>query len=629
MILYKNTIKNFKNDVIRKNIVYQISKSFYKYYKRKPSLSEIKSWKSSLNILNNVLCEDLKDSYIVFEYELPLTSKRIDLILFGKDKKNKENVVILELKQWSNNSVRKSKFENNVRVRYDHGWEDRPHPSLQIEGYYLGIRDFLEIFQKKNAPQLKALVYLSNYSKRKDEIIFSQKFSSFIDKFPIFTKEDTLKLSNYLKEQLGGGEGQIIYEKFVKSRVSPSKKLIDHTQKMINKRQIFRLIDEQIVSYNAIVSKAKEIVNTGKKSVIIIKGGPGTGKSVIALEVMGELLRQGKKVMHATGSSAFTNILRKVVGSRARGLFKFFNSFTNLKPNSIDVLICDEAHRIRKTSESLFTAKHLRNDKFQIDELLSVAQLCVFLIDEQQIIRPKEIGSVELIKDASLRNGISKEEIYEFELKTQFRCFGSDAYLQWLDNVLKIKETSFKEFDSKIEFKIFRSPGKMMNEIIKRNKEKHNSARITAGICWPWSKPNPDGSLVNDIKIGSFKMPWENKDRFWEWAISEEGIRRVGNVYLAQGFEFDYIGVIFGDDLVYDFSINDWRAISKNSYDIEAKKNNPNLVNHLKNAYRVLLTRAHKGVYVYFMNKDTEKYFRSRLPSRNTQQIKNFFKSKS
>jgi DUF2075 family protein len=340
---------------------------------------------------------------------------------------------------------------------------------------------------------------------------------------------------------------------------------------------------------------------------------------------MGELLRQGKKVMHATGSSAFTNILRKVAGSRARSLFKFFNSFTNLKPNSIDVLICDEAHRIRKTSESLFTAKHLRNDKFQIDELLSVAQLCVFLIDEQQIIRPKEIGSVELIKDAALRNGISKEEIYEFELKTQFRCSGSDAYLQWLDNVLKIKETSFKEFDSKIEFKIFRSPIKMMNEIIKRNKEKHNSARITAGICWPWSKPNPDGSLVNDVKIGSFKMPWENKDRFWEWAISKEGIRRVGNVYLAQGFEFDYIGVIFGNDLVYDFSINDWRAISKNSYDIEAKKNNPNLVNHLKNAYRVLLTRAHKGVYVYFMDKDTEKYFRSHLPSRNTQQIKNFF----
>jgi hypothetical protein len=89
MILYKNTIKNFKNDLIRKNIVYQISKNFYKYYKRKPSVSEIKSWKSSLNILNNVLCEDLKDSYIVFEYELPLTSKRIDLILFGKDKKTK------------------------------------------------------------------------------------------------------------------------------------------------------------------------------------------------------------------------------------------------------------------------------------------------------------------------------------------------------------------------------------------------------------------------------------------------------------------------------------------------------------------------------------------------------------
>jgi len=615
MILYKDTIESFYEDVRRNCIADRAAESFYAYYKKNPSPSEYRSWGTSLAILSNSFYyADLKDNYIIVEYELPFASKRIDVILFGKDKNDKENVIILELKQWSNDSVKDSIFENNIRVKYEHGWEDRPHPSLQVEGYYFNLKDFLTVFQEENAPELSALAYLHNYSREKDNIIFSSKFSSFINKFPIFTKEDAVKLGNYLKERLSAGKGQFVYERFARSSISPSKKLIEHTHEMINQRQIFNLIDEQITSYNAIMHKAKEAVKVGKKSVIVVKGGPGTGKSVIALEVMGELLRQGKKVIHATGSSAFTNILRGVVGPRARNLFRFFNSFSDLEENSIDVLICDEAHRIRKTSESRFTPSYLRSGKLQIDELLNVAKLCVFFIDEFQIVRPKEIGSVGLIKDAAIKNGVSPDEIYEFELRTQFRCSGSDAYLQWVDNILKIRETTFKDFDTKMEFRIFDSPNKMMNEIRKRNIEKRNSARIVAGFCWPWSKPNSDGSLINDVKIGDFEMPWENKDRFWEWAISEEGMDQVGTVYTAQGFEFDYIGVIFGDDLVYDFSIGDWKAVPENSCDIEVKRNNPNLINHLKNVYRVLLTRAHKGVYVYFMDKDTEKYFRSYLP---------------
>jgi SOS-response transcriptional repressor LexA len=114
---------------------------------------------------------------------------------------------------------------------------------------------------------------------------------------------------------------------------------------MINKRQIFTLIDDQIAAYNAIMHKARELAKSRQKSVVIVKGGPGTGKSVIALEVMGELLRMKKTVVHATGSSAFTNTLRKIVGPRARGLFKFFNSLADAPEEAFDVLVADEAHR--------------------------------------------------------------------------------------------------------------------------------------------------------------------------------------------------------------------------------------------------------------------------------------------
>ena len=87
---------------------------------------------------------------------------------------------------------------------------------------------------------------------------------------------------------------------------------------MINKQQIFNLIDDQIAAYNSIMHKAKKLSQTDTKSIVIVKGGPGTGKSVIALEVMGELMRKGKTVFHATGSSAFTNTLRKIVGAGAQ-----------------------------------------------------------------------------------------------------------------------------------------------------------------------------------------------------------------------------------------------------------------------------------------------------------------------
>jgi DUF2075 family protein len=610
MIVYEGSVEEFNILVSHNQIADKIAENFRKIF-HYLNEKEYRAWQYSLSILNySFINARLKDNYLIIEYQLPYSSSRIDVLLFGKNKYRQENIVILELKQWSNEEVDISEYDGNIKVNYGNFIKETPHPSLQVQGYYFYLKDFKKIFDDRNAPFLYGISYLHNYSKLKDKGILSEKYKEFIKKYPVFTKEDSIDLANYLREKLVYGEGKIVYERFINSPITPSKKLLDHTSKMIYKRQIFNLVEEQITAYNIILKKVKELDKTNKKSVIIIKGGPGTGKSVIALEIMGEMLRQGKKVMHATGSSAFTNTLRNIVGSRARNLFKFFNSFIDCDENFIDILICDEAHRIRETSSNRFKKSNLP----QIYELLRVAKISVFFIDEYQIVRPKEIGSIDLIKKAAWDYyKISPEEIPEIELVTQFRCSGSDAYLQWLDNVLKIRQSEFVAFDTKMEFKIFDDPGEMMDEIRKRNKEKPNCARIVAGYCWPWSDPLPDGSLVKDVKIGNFEMPWENKKNFWKWATFDEGMEQVGTVYTAQGFEFDYIAVIFANDLVYDPNVNDWKAIPENSYDTEVKRNNPNLLRHLKSVYRVLLSRAHKGVYVYFMDKNTENYFRKHL----------------
>lgn len=618
MRLYEGTVQQFKEDILENNIADLISEKYKEYYKRKVNSSEFNSWNVSLRFLKDVLeSSELLKNKIIVEYELPYSEKRIDVILFGKDKKGDENIVVLELKQWSNEKVQDSENQGNVIVDFGRFKKESPHPSLQVQGYYYYLKDFMTIFEEDKKLQLNACVYCHNYKKGDKEVLYLPKFEESVKKYPVFSKEEASELGKYLKKKLEVGDGLEIFGKFTHSILRPSKKLLEHTKDMINKQQIFNLIDEQITAYNTIMNKAKRLAKSKEKSVVIVKGGPGTGKSVLALEVMGELLRQGKQVYHATGSSAFTNTLRNILGTRSANLFKFFNSFISYKENQIEVLICDEAHRIRETSENRYTKRDFRTGEPQINELIRAAKLSIFFIDEKQIVRPNEIGSVDLIKEAALKLGVKVENIYDdYELQTQFRCGGSVKYIDWIENILMIKEEGEElSFDKeeKMEFKIVESPEKLKELIDEKNKEKKNSARIVAGFCWPWSNPNRDGTLVNDVKIGNFQMPWEKKDDFWRWATDDSGMNQVGTVYTSQGFEFDYVGVIFGNDLVYNKSKKELEAKPSNSYDSLVTRNNKKLNEHFKNVYRVLLSRAHKGVYVYFMDKDTEEYFRSKI----------------
>ncbi len=506
MRLYQGTINEFKEDVVQNSIADKIRHAYEDYYKKKANQSEFNSWNVSMNFLKNAVENSgLSDNMIIVEYELPYSARRIDVLIFGRNEKNNDSVILIELKQWSNENVDDCETEGNVIVNYGRFKGEREHPSLQVEGYYFDLKDFMTIFEEKPEVVLNACAYCHNYSKHGKNVLFLPKFSKLTDKFPVFSKEDVKNLGDYMKSKLSEGAGLEVFNRFITSGIRPSKKLLEHVGSMINKQQVFNLIDEQIAAYNKIMHEAKKLSKTKRKSVIIVKGGPGTGKSVIALEVMAELLRQKKEVVHATGSSAFTNTLRKLLGTRASKQFKFFNSFMAYKENQIEILICDEAHRIRKTSENMYTPKNLKTGTPQIEELIKFSVLSIFFIDEHQVVRPNEIGSIELIKTTAEKLGVDKKDISEFELKTQFRCSGSDSYLQWIENTLGITESE-KQFltkEDKMEFKVINDPLELKKLIEQRNSEKKNCARIVAGFCWPWSKPNRDGSLVNDVKVGN------------------------------------------------------------------------------------------------------------------------------
>ncbi len=616
MKLYTGTSEQFIQDMLENKLADKLRQAYESYYYRLAGQQEIVSWTNSLQFVKNVIeYASLKDNMIVVEYELPYSNRRIDCLLFGQGSNKSSNAVIVELKQWS--KVENCDLENEVLTFTGGANRFEAHPSFQAQGYYSYLKDFVEVFGNDTV-KLSAISYCHNYS-RSSDVMFGPKFQAIMKDFPLFAKEDVPALATYLKARLSSGHGLEVFNRFSSSPVGPTKKLLEHTSSMIKGQKVFNLLEDQLAAYYAILDRAKKATKLKSKCVIIVGGGPGTGKSVIALNVIAELLSKGQTVFHATGSAAFTSTLRKIVGSRAASMFKYFISFTNVKENSIDVLVCDEAHRIRAKSVSRFTPKAERTNKPQVEELMEAAKVSVFFIDDYQVVRPYEQGSTDLIRETAAKYGA---ELFEFELKTQFRCSGSDGYLNWLDNALGIRETAnlMLTEKEKMDFRILSSPQALFEEIRKKNEMTPNSARMAAGFCWPWSNPNPDGSLKEDVVIGDFRMTWEAKNDMKIapgippaklWAYDPNGVSQMGSIYTIQGFEFDYVGVIFGDDLAWDPTRRTWVGKPENSSDAAVKRDKQNFVRYARNAYRVLLTRGMIGCYVYFMNKDTENYFRS------------------
>lgn len=413
-----------------------------------------------------------------------------------------------------------------------------------------------------------------------------------------------------MSEKLQGGNGIEVLNRIENSKYRPSKKLMDHVGNIIRHNSEYILLDEQLIVYDKVLSCAKTGFHNKQKVVIIIKGGPGTGKSVIAINLMADLLLMGYNAHYATGSKAFTETLSYIIGRRRAPHFKYFNSYGQAEYNAIDVLLADESHRIRISSNSQYTKKDLRTNNPQIEELINASKVSVFFIDDNQIVRPNEIGSVEYIKDYANKNNC---KIYEYELDAQFRCNGSDAFVNWINNTLCVKRTAniIWERHEEFDFKIFNSPFEL-EKAIKEKVREGFIGRVTAGYCWHYSDPDHNGNLVDDVEIGEYKRPWNAKSearrlapgipKAIHWAYDSNGINQIGCIYTAQGFEFDYVGVIFGKDLYYNPDTGTWEGKKEFSHDSVVKRGR-NYLDLVKNTYRVLLSRGMKGCYVFLWTK--------------------------
>ncbi len=622
MRLFSGPAPLFIEATTRNRIADEMADAFFEHFRYRPSPAEVASWRNSLRAMKDVMHESgLQDSGVLLEYQLPLSSKRLDCMLTGGDEHGRPAAVVVELKQWE--SCQTASGDHEVITWL--GGEEREvlHPAAQVGQYRMYLQDMHSAFYMDEDPiGLSACSYLHNYPFDPEDPLFDSKYAEIIRTDPVFTRDDFDHLAGFLGRRVGRGPGMPVLERVETSELRPSKKLMDHVAAMIEGRPEYVLLDEQLVVFDKVLAVVREAVAGKRRHAIIIRGGPGTGKSVIAINLMGRLLRDGRSVDYATGSKAFTETLRNVIGRRGSVQFKYFNSYREAPRDSLDVLICDEAHRIRENSSSLYTPAARRSKRPQINELLSVTRVAVFFIDDDQVVRPGEIGSSELIRRAAERARVSVDS---YELEAQFRCAGSEAFVSWINNTLGIHRTAHVlwQGDERFDFRIMRTP-EQVEAAIREKVAAGNTGRMVAGFCWPWSKkPRPDGSLVADVEIGGYHRPWNARHdatrlapgipKAQLWARAPGGIDQIGCVYTAQGFEFDYVGVIFGADLVWDPDEGCWKGNRKASHDAMVKRGGDRFVELVKNTYRVLLSRGLKGCYVTFLDRETERFFRSRM----------------
>jgi hypothetical protein len=419
MHLYSGTSVEFISDATRNVIAEKLEQRFLERFRYSPGKSEVRSWQNSLSRMAGVLRDvDLTDNGVVVELQLPLSSKRLDCMITGHDGSDRASAVIVELKQWD--AVSPSPVMGCVTTFTGRGMRDVLHPSDQAGSYQRYLLDTHTAFGEGQI-RLEACAWLHNLPTAHADAILNDEHAELLALNPSFLGDTVSELETYLDGTLHGGAGLPVMEEVLLGRYRPHKRLLDHVARTVAAEPTYVLLDEQKVAFNHILTIVRSSRLDDQRTVFLVRGGPGTGKSVIAVNLVGELAREGYTINHATGSKAFTETLRSVVGRRAAAVFSYYRNFSTAEPDGLDVLVLDEAHRIRETSDNRFTKKSDRSTRPQVDELVAAARTSVFFIDDMQVVRPGEAGSSALIRDAAAQSGA---RLIEHELETQFRCGG-------------------------------------------------------------------------------------------------------------------------------------------------------------------------------------------------------------
>ena len=579
---------------------------------------------------------------------MPLNGRRCDALLTGRSPEG-ASAVIVELKQWS--FVSHSHLSEHVFA----GSRNVLHPSVQVRDYVETLKHYHSAFTGEGEPiALHGAAYLHDMPLKGDRagLRDHELFGPLQKEYPLFYAHESRAFAKWLARRLVPGPGKPVADRIRKGAPLPSPKLLDRVVECIKGQKDWRLLDEQKTAYFAIRHAVQMAQAHGEKKVFIVRGGPGTGKSVLAIQLLADAARQHWKVVHATGSKAFQTVLqartqafslemmKKIHNAKTKKALpvdNLFATFANVAklgandPDRLDLVVCDEAHRLWKFRRIKYpsgTVKWL-SDRSMIDEVIASSRVSVFFLDDNQSVRAGEIGHSSLIVERIKALGI-KHEVHD--LDAQFRCAGSTSYIHWVEGVLDFRQGLDHEWK---EESVYRSriwdDVEQMDAHLRRLCDEGRRCRLVAAYCWKWSKPDALGKLPHDLaddRFGEWSGAWIAKTglnlrpldhQYYKWATFDEAYEQVGSIYSVQGFEFDDIGVIWGEDLVW--RENEWVAQidqnKDNAFKKELRNSGADPVEKLRNVYRVLLTRGMQSTHLFILDDETRDHVRACLEAKS------------
>lgn len=622
MIIYNATKEQFRRDQFNDELIPKLREALSRQHRRSGS-SEEASWQNSLRYMSTVM-EDPEipnDAGVAIEYVIPASAKRIDFLLSGYDENGSSNVVIVELKQWSDAEEVIDQEDMVVQTFVGGGKRIVPHPSYQAWSYAALLNDLNETVDRDGI-DLHPCACLHNYREIKPDPLWAARYEEILAKAPIFAAQDGERLRSFIKRFVRRGDrGKVLFE-IESGRIRPSKSLQDELARMLDGNPSFVMIDDQKEVYEQFLALAERSRRDGVKRLMVVEGGPGTGKSVVAVNLLVETISRDMNAQYVTKNAAPRHVYKeKLKGTRAAksadNLFRSSDSFHTLESDTFDALIIDEAHRL--TQKSGFMNNLGEN---QVKEILKASKCSIFFVDADQIVTIRDIGTPEEIARQAESLGV---EVHSARLVSQFRCDGSDGYIAWLDDVLDIRETANKFLDVDYDFDVVADPHDLHAWVMEKNAIA-NRARMLAGYCWEWPKGDRANPDFHDVRIDEhdFGMSWNLDEGIW--ALLPDGVGQVGCIHTSQGLEFDYVGVIIGNDLRFENGsvVTDYSrraSTDKSLFGIKKlAKENPFEAERIadrviKNTYRTLMSRGMKGCRVFCTDAALGEYLKMRLES--------------
>ena len=574
---------------------------------------EFSAWHNSMKFMRDIVDDaDIDDGVqIAIEYNIPQTSKRVDFIIIGADGQGRENVVIVELKQWTKAEVVDDEMHYCVRTFVANDNRIVCHPSYQAYSYSRFISNYSQVVHDKDI-RLVPCAYLHNYWPKYRQALSADIYSEWYTSAPFFISDETRQFNAFVTKKSASGDLLYLIDS---GRIRPTKSLQDALTTMVKGTPVFDLLDEQAVCFDMCVRTMLQCRKDGKKRTILVQGGPGTGKSVLAVNLLMHFINCAYNAAYVTKNSAprqaFLSILS---GNKAKNvaeinqLFRSPFGLSQAPANGYDCLIVDEAHRLVKKMYGDWGGEN------QVKECINASLLTIFMLDEDQAVTTKDIGSVGEIRQWCEKLGSSVIMREETKLVSQFRCNGSDAYIQFVDNLLQRGEQTLNAPLSELnyDFRIF-DDASAMRDALREINAVSNKARMVAGYCYDWNVKNHRGDI--DISLpGGFQSKW-NLENDKIWAINPRSFEEVGCIHTAQGLEFDYVGVLIGKDLTFDATTGlvrtDKTAISKDDKSSGIRgTSDDNARRLILNTYRTLLTRGQKGCFVYCEDQALRDHFK-------------------